>query len=225
MTISYTRAFVHTDWVDNVDRVQAGGDAGFNGRFHGIEAEFDSLSGVVTQVNNQLTQESGDISALQQIVSALGGVVQAPVTLGLTPNVLPFNPDAPNSAWSSMYWSTVVLGNAHGSFVKVPIANNGNADGVLPLTLPEGVKLLNLTVLGQAANPANMQTTLVRELRVAPFTKTVLVTAPGFVSKPIPNTPVFNSDVNLFYLRATITGAVPSDVLRGFSVTYQPAGT
>jgi hypothetical protein len=224
MTISYTRSiFSHIDWIDRVDRVQAGGDNGFNGRFHGIEAELDTISGVVHQTDTALTTHSGQITALQQQVAALGGVVQAPVTLGLTPTMQPFNPDAANSGWSPMYWSTVVLGNANGSYVKVPVANSGNADGVLPLVLPEGVKLLNLSVLGQAATPANMHTTLVQEQRNAPFTRTTLVTVTGFTSTPIPNSPVFSSDTNVFYLRATITGAAASDVLRGFSLTYQPA--
>ena len=47
MTISYTRTFSHTDWVDNVSRVQAGGDDGFNGQFQRHRGEFDTISGVV----------------------------------------------------------------------------------------------------------------------------------------------------------------------------------
>ena len=222
MTISYTRSFAHADWIDRVDRVQAGGDNGFNGRFHGIEAELDAVSGVVSTVDTTLTSHSGQITSLQQQVAALGGVVTAPVTLGLTPVMVPFSPDTANSAWSPMYWSTMVLGNPNGSFVKVPVANSGVADGVLPLVLPEGVKLLNLAVLGQAATPGNMKTVLVRELRTPPFTKVTLVTVTGFVAMPVPNAPVFTSDTDVFYLRATISGAAASDVLRGFAITYQP---
>ena len=223
MTISYTRSFSHPDWIDRVDRVQAGGDNGFNGRFHGIEAEFDAISGVVKQADTQLTGHTGQISALQQQVAALGGVVTAPVTLGLMPSMQPFNPDAPNSGWSQVYWSTVVVGVPNGSFVKVPTVNAGTADGVLPLTLPEGVTLLNIAVLGQAATPANMKTLLVREQRNTPFTKTTLLTVTGFISAPVPGSPVFSSDTDLFYLRSTLTGAAASDVLRGFAITYQPA--
>jgi hypothetical protein len=106
--------------------------------------------------------------------------------------------------------------------VKVPTANGGAADGVLPLTLPEGVTLLNVAVLGQAANPVNMKTVLVREQRSAPFTKTTLLTVTGFISAPVPGSPVFSSDTDLFYLRATLTGAAAADVLRGFAITYQP---
>jgi hypothetical protein len=42
--ISYTRTFTHNDWIDNQDVVQAGGEAGFNQKFHGLEAELDKIS-------------------------------------------------------------------------------------------------------------------------------------------------------------------------------------
>jgi hypothetical protein len=221
MAISYTRTFAHADWIDNVDRVQAGGDSGFNGRFHGLEAEFDSISGVVTLVDGQLTTHTGQISALAQQVAALGGIVQAPITIGLTPQLLPTNPDAANTFWSPVYWSTVLVGAPNGSYAKVPLTNPGmTADGVLPLTLPEGVKLLNLSVLGQAAN---LKTTLVEEQRTTPFTVTNLLQLTGIDSKPIPNSPPFTSSTHLFYIHATIAGAAASDVLRGFALTYEPA--
>ncbi|MEV8630892.1 hypothetical protein AB0395_04475 [Streptosporangium sp. NPDC051023] len=54
MTVSYTPAFRHTDWVDNVDRVRAAGDNGFNVRFHALEAEFSALSEIIAKVNDAL---------------------------------------------------------------------------------------------------------------------------------------------------------------------------
>jgi hypothetical protein len=42
--ISYTRTFTHNDWIDNQDVVQAGGEVGFNQKFHGLEAELDKIS-------------------------------------------------------------------------------------------------------------------------------------------------------------------------------------
>jgi hypothetical protein len=50
--ITYKRTYAHQDWIDNADIVQAGGERGFNIEFHGLEAEFDALSGVVTQINS-----------------------------------------------------------------------------------------------------------------------------------------------------------------------------
>lgn len=52
--VIYTRAFQHQDWIDNVDRVQADGPNGINDRFHGLETEFDTLSGVIAQVKAAL---------------------------------------------------------------------------------------------------------------------------------------------------------------------------
>src|SRR6266481_5110329 len=49
--ITYKRSFQHQDWIDNEDIVQAGGERGFNVEFHGLEAEFDNISSVITQIN------------------------------------------------------------------------------------------------------------------------------------------------------------------------------
>jgi hypothetical protein len=224
MAITYTRTFAHVDWIDNVDRVQAGGDGGFNGRFHSVEAEFDTISGVVTQVDGQLTTHTGQISALAQQVSALGGIVQAPITIRLVPQMFPFNPDNPSFSWSQIYWSATLLGQPAGTYVKVPVTNqNMTADGVLPLALPEGVKLLNLTAIGQAATPANMTTVLVKESRSTPFNRVELAKFTGFPTpQQIQGTPVFTSSTDLFYIRATIANAAADDKLRGFAITYQP---
>jgi hypothetical protein len=51
----YTRQFQHTDWIDFVDPVQAGGNNGFNERFHALESEFDLVSAAITSVDNALT--------------------------------------------------------------------------------------------------------------------------------------------------------------------------
>jgi hypothetical protein len=51
----YTRQFQHTDWIEFVDPVQAGGGNGFNQRFHAIENEFDLISAAITSVDNALT--------------------------------------------------------------------------------------------------------------------------------------------------------------------------
>jgi hypothetical protein len=53
--ITYTRnIFKHEDWIDNEDFVQAGGEKGFNQKFHDIEAEFDEIAGVVGDVNTAI---------------------------------------------------------------------------------------------------------------------------------------------------------------------------
>lgn len=52
--ITYARTFKHDDWIDNEDVVQAGGEKGFNKKFHDMEAEFDKLAVVVGQINTAL---------------------------------------------------------------------------------------------------------------------------------------------------------------------------
>jgi|SRR5262245_43018328 len=41
--ITYHRTFAHDDWIDNEDVVQAGGEKGFNQKFHALEAELDAI--------------------------------------------------------------------------------------------------------------------------------------------------------------------------------------
>jgi hypothetical protein len=52
--ITYSRNFVHEDWRDGEDIVQAGGEKGFNEKFHALETEFDRLSAVIAQINASL---------------------------------------------------------------------------------------------------------------------------------------------------------------------------
>src|ERR1700749_1194667 len=55
----YTRQFQHQDWGDFVDPGQAGGNNGFNERFHALEAEFDLISAAITSVDNAVTTIEG----------------------------------------------------------------------------------------------------------------------------------------------------------------------
>jgi hypothetical protein len=52
--ITYARTFHHDDWIDNEDVVQAGGEKGFNKKFHDLETEFDAIGTVVGQINTTL---------------------------------------------------------------------------------------------------------------------------------------------------------------------------
>jgi hypothetical protein len=73
--INYARTFQHQDWIDNEDVVQAGGEKGFNKKFHDIEAEFDRLGTVVGTVNTEINR----IQRLQ-FLSAEAGVTVNPAT-------------------------------------------------------------------------------------------------------------------------------------------------
>jgi hypothetical protein len=51
---SFTPTFHHVPWVDNVDRVQAGGLNGFNIRFDAIGADLRQVSTVVDQIDDAI---------------------------------------------------------------------------------------------------------------------------------------------------------------------------
>lgn len=71
--ITYARTFEHEDWIDNEDVVQAGGDKGFNKKFHDIEVEFDRIGTVVGSVNTEINR----IQRLQFLSAEAGVTVNA----------------------------------------------------------------------------------------------------------------------------------------------------
>jgi hypothetical protein len=207
MAITYTPGFQFPEWIDNVHRVQAGGENGFNVRFHALEAEFGSIANIVKQIDTA--------------ISSLGQVVTAPITVGLAPMLEIYRANIP--PWNPIVWSRSVAGTPQGTFVDKPAAND-QAWGVAPLSLPNGVKLQSLKVLGDLPG-GTMTTELVRELRTSPFDKSTLVSVSGFGAQPtpIPGSPTFTGDTHLYYLLASVTNAANQDVrLRGFQITYQP---
>src|SRR5262249_38267454 len=129
--VSYTPGFQHEDWVDNVDRVQAGGPNGFNIRFNAIEGEFQKIGPAVQPIDTAL--------------GSLGQPAQASVTIGLTPILFPF---ADRPQWTAISWGNKVLpqGFIVPTHVEKPFGPT-EAWGILPLHLPHGVRLLKLRVL------------------------------------------------------------------------------
>jgi hypothetical protein len=67
----YNRTFQHTDWVDFVDPVQAGGNNGFNERFHSLENEFDLISAVIGSVSNAIDSAKDAIASVNNKVETL----------------------------------------------------------------------------------------------------------------------------------------------------------
>ncbi len=56
MAIAYQSDFQPVDYVDNVDRVQAGGPNGINFRFNSIQAEFGKLEAIVAEVDTEINR-------------------------------------------------------------------------------------------------------------------------------------------------------------------------
>ncbi len=67
--VSFTPTFHHTNFVDNRDRVQAGGPNGFNARFGAIEADLTTLSSVVTNVDTELDALGAGPAPTQQTLT------------------------------------------------------------------------------------------------------------------------------------------------------------
>ncbi len=83
-SITYKRNYQHQDWVDNEDIVQADGERGFNVEFHALETEFDSISGVISQLNAGL--------GAFQAVGTGGAVAYTGGTVGIGANFSAGNP-------------------------------------------------------------------------------------------------------------------------------------
>jgi hypothetical protein len=116
----YDPKFHHVDWVDNVDRISAGGANGFNVRFDTIASDLQQLSTVVLQVDAALDVAGGG--------AGTGQVLTVP---------LDFPPT------HSEGWSCDANGAGH------PPAGAAGADTVMGLTLPDHVRLTSFRAIGQ----------------------------------------------------------------------------
>ena len=127
--ISYTPTFHHHPWRDRVDRVEAGGPNGFNGRFTAIESDLHQVSTVVTQIGAELDQISGG----------------RPHRLAFTPALQ--STDGPFPSWQvgSDGAPTITLTSAP--------ASGGNA--VANLDLPHAARLNGMRIRGQYGGTAN----------------------------------------------------------------------
>jgi hypothetical protein len=126
MAISYTRQFNHKDWIDFVDSVQAGGANGINGRFHGIEKEFDTISAVISQIAQVLATPAVKAHTLT-LAPALAATTEQP--------------------WQQQigFVTTATLGSGTTQTMSA------NAFGFEPVDLPNGATVQGLRTTGQSA--------------------------------------------------------------------------
>ncbi|MFG2939483.1 hypothetical protein [Streptomyces sp. NPDC048282] len=118
--ISYTPTFHHVAWEDRKDRVEAAGPNGFNVRFNAIASDLGQLSATVT-----------DIGAAIDATNA--APPPQPQRLSFTPTL------RPTGLLAGGAWSYDRNGVAH-----VTLANTGVAN----LTLPDGLRLTSVRVVG-----------------------------------------------------------------------------
>ncbi|HEY9293181.1 MAG TPA: hypothetical protein VIP98_18025, partial [Microlunatus sp.] len=140
--IDFTPTFTHTPWVDNKDRVQAGGTNGFNVRFAALENDLQSISTVVSGIDaaiDALEAGSGPVSHLLTI---------APVMYQVTTG----------SPWSL---------DTSGYATK---GTNTACTGLAPVTLPNGVTLSSFRASGQKGGAGLLQIQLWRAHSTGPAT-------------------------------------------------------
>jgi hypothetical protein len=198
--ITYTRKFQHTDWQDNVDRVQAGGPTGFNQHFHDIEGDFDAISQVVSQINAALI--------------ALG---QAPPPTATQVTITPALVAASSTGWQG------------GLGVVSKPANQTSAWGVMSVALPTGAVIQSFRATGRNAGAGNLRIALQRQGVVlgTPSERIVgldNITGDPFDQNGAPNAAVatVNNQQFKYFITAQLDNAQPNDtvVLNAFQVSY-----
>ncbi len=126
--LSYTPTFRHKPWVDNVDRVKAGGPDGFNVRFEAIEADLHQVSAVVATIGTLLDSAG-------------------PATPSGTQRLLvPLDP-SPELSPGSGFWTCDGTGAMHPQPDSVSAARS--ASSTMDLSLPDKATLVSMRVIGR----------------------------------------------------------------------------
>jgi hypothetical protein len=202
--ISFTPTFHHTDYVDNRDRVQAGGPNGFNARFQAIASDLTSLHDVVGVINTSLIALGTQPAPTQQRIT-------------LSPALVPIGQAAS--------WTHDVAG-----FASRP-GDKPSVSGLQSVSLPPGAQLLTLRVVGQANSTnatlrvrvAFMRSRLLGTPQPAERIVRVEVTSDPFDGglNVDPALATVSAEFRYFLL-ATVDNAVPADVvtLSAFQIIY-----
>ena len=127
--LSFTPTFHHVDWVDNVDRIKAGGPNGFNVRLNAVEADLLQVSTVVAQIDGALDQ--------------VGGIGAPPVGQQQLHPALALVSPTPSTGWSC---------DINGSFH--PAVGTAGGTALMTIALPEHIRLVSLRAIGLFAGPS-----------------------------------------------------------------------
>ncbi len=198
--ITYTRQFQHTDWQDNVDRVQAGGPTGFNQHFHDIEGDFDALSQVVSLINAALL--------------ALG---QQPPPTATQATIAPALVAASSTGWQG------------GLGVMSKPANQTSAWGAMSVDLPNGAVIQSFRATGRNTGAGSLRIFLQRQGVVLGTPSEQIANLSNITGDPFDQTTPANAagaTVNNQQFKYFITaqldnaGATDTVVLNAFQITY-----
>lgn len=200
MAIGFTRGFQHEDWVDNVDRVQAAGDNGFNQRFHGIEADLDEIGLIVDLISR-----------------ALDSLSAAPAALELRESVTPAFVATSGSGW------------AHRNGFAEKGAGLTSAAGMTSVSLPHGARVLRLRVVGRNNGGGNLRIALMRQLVADPGATSEQIARVEGATDPFDQSvaadPPFqrvDDERFKYFITATLNNALAADVvnLTAMQVVY-----
>jgi hypothetical protein len=136
--LSFTPTFHHAEWVDNVDRIRAGGPNGFNVRLNAIEADLRTVGTIIDEIDTAIDDRSAGGPPLLRLVNA-------PVRLVSLA-------DAGQGGW--FYHED---GSAH------PAPGTGGGVAVMDLDLPDSAKLVSFRLLGlYPGAPATLTISMLR---------------------------------------------------------------
>jgi hypothetical protein len=198
---SYTPTnFGWQDWTDNVDRVQAGGNNGFNARFQALQAEFPLIADAIAQLNAAL--------------AALSQPPPSTVTRTLTPNLL----------------TTAANGWAYLPGVAVKPPTQTAAHGMMPVELPNGATVQTLKATGIVTGAGSLRIALVRQGIAGDASATdqlVQLTPTGNPFSLVANAGAQFASVDTtqfrYYITALLDNAAAGDTVQiaAFQITYQ----
>ncbi|WP_432828752.1 hypothetical protein [Dactylosporangium sp. CA-092794] len=127
--LSYTPTFVHTDWIDNVDRVVPGGPRGLNARMRAIQDDLHRVGAVVDQINNEIGQ-----IALPQPAALVRRIALVPRFL-------------PSGSTTALQWNTDANGAPAGN-----ASPSAHPEGIASIAPPDRVRLITLRIRGLLQN-------------------------------------------------------------------------
>ncbi|MFI6704346.1 hypothetical protein ACIBJC_36355 [Streptomyces sp. NPDC050509] len=187
--ISFVPTFKHLAWVDNRDRVAAGGQNGFNVRFDAIQKDLEKLSTVVGDIDTSI-KTAGQHPAVPRLLSLAPAFVALP----------------PSTAWSL---------NRYGVAVR-HATSDSDVTGLLNVAPPDGARLVNFRATGQNSGAGSLAITLFRSPLTGTSSREPLaqITATGTFGDPVGITPgkdKVEMTAFRYFVTATLTGAVDGD--------------
>lgn len=201
--VSFTPTFTHKPWVDNQDRVQAGGLNGFNVRFSSLENDLQSISTVVSEIDtalDALQAGTGPVSHVLAVAPLLSAVVTG-------------------DAW--------VMDSS--GFAVRPGGGILNCIGLAPVPLPNGVTLNSFRASGQNSGAGLLRVSLYRAGATGIATAgTQLATITGDANPFDHTVPITGAGATVdttasrYFVLAQLIGSAAADVvtLAGFQIGY-----